>query len=149
MKIVNRNFNREFELIESYEAGIVLTGAEVKSIKAGALKLEAAHVKLVGDEPYLVNAEIAPYQFARRDEYDPKKSRKLLLRRDEIVRIKTKLHGASGLTLAPVACYNKGPYIKLEIALVRGRKDIEKRKIEKLKKVERRDKQEAKEYMKR
>lgn len=146
MKIVNRKFNREYEKIESYEVGIALTGAEVKSIREGRMKLDDAYVKLVGNEPYLVNAEIYPYKFAKADEQKPTRSRKLLLHKGELIRLKTKMHGARGLTMAPVSCYNKGRYIKLEIALVRGRRDLEKRKLDKQKKIRRQEQREAKEY---
>lgn len=148
MKIINRKFHREYREIEKYEAGMVLSGAEVKSIRAGGLRIDDAFVRIMGSEAYLINAEIPIYKFARNNEnYDSKRSRKLLLHKKELLKIKTKM-ASGGLTLAPVSCYNKGPLIKLEIALVKGRKDIEKRKLEKERDIKIREEREAKEYVK-
>jgi len=149
MKIINRKFSRDYQAIESFEAGIVLTGGEVKSIKEGRLKLEDSYVKFLDDGAYLVNAEIPSYRFASSQDYDPKRSRKLLLNKKEMTRLKTKLKSASGLTVVPVSCYNKGKLLKLEIALARGRKEIEKRKLEKKKEIEREGEKEVKEWIKR
>jgi SsrA-binding protein len=149
MNIVNRKFGRDFEASEEFEAGVVLTGAEVKSIRAGKLKLEDSYVKFIQGEPYLINAEIYPYQYAPADSQQSKRSRKILLRKDEILKINTKIRGASGLTMVPVSCYNKGSLIKLKIAVVRGRRDLEKRKREKGRDIARNERREAKEYTKR
>lgn len=148
MRIINRKFGREYEAFERFEAGIVLTGAEVKSIRGGAMRLDDAFVRIVQNEPILVNAEISAYKYADNKDYEPKRSRKLLLSKKEITRIMTKIRGSGRLTLAPVSCYNKGSLIKIEIALVRGRRDLEKRKLDKKKSIERREKKEAKEYIK-
>jgi len=148
MKIINHKFNREYKEIENIEVGIVLTGAEVKSIRRGRLKLDNSFVKIMEDgSAYLINAEIPIYEFARSQNYDPKRTRKLLLHKKELLRLRTKMT-AAGLTLAPKSCYNKGPLIKLEIALVKGRKNIEKRKLEKQRDIARSEKREAKEYIK-
>ena len=147
MKIINRKFHRDYREIEKYEAGIVLTGAEVKSIRAGGLRIDDAFVRIMGSEVYLINAEISIYQFARNNTYEAKRTRKLLLHKKELLKLKVKI-ASGGLTLAPVSCYNKGPHIKLEIALVRGRKDIEKRKVEKQRDIKIREEREAKEYVK-
>lgn len=148
MKIINRKFNREYREIEKYEAGISLIGSEVKSIRAGRIKLDDAFVRIMEDgSACLINAEIPVYEFARSQNYDPKRTRKLLLHKKELIRLKTKMTSA-GLTLAPKSCYNKGPLIKLEIALVKGRQDIEKRKLEKKRDIARNEKREAKEYLK-
>lgn len=148
MKIINRKFQREYEEVERLEAGIALSGAEVKSIRLERMKIDDAFVKIIGDEVFLINAEISPYEHASARGYDPKRSRKLLLHKKEITRLRTKLLGGGKLTIAPVSCYNKGPFIKLEIALAKGRKDLQKRKLEKNRDVERNEKREAKEYMK-
>ncbi len=147
MKIINRKFHREYREIEKYEAGIVLTGAEVKSIRAGGLRIDDAFVRIMGSELYLINADIPTYKFASNDTYESKRSRKLLLHKKELLKLKIKM-ASGGLTLAPVYCYNKGPHIKLEIALVKGRKDIEKGKIEKQRDIKIREMREAKEYIK-
>jgi len=147
MKIINRKFYRDYEEIETFEAGIVLSGAEVKSVRNGQIKIDGAYVKVLGSEIYLVNAQIPLYQFARSASYNPTRSRKLLLHKKEILRLRTKMNSA-GLTLAPKNCYNKGPLIKLEIALVRGRKELEKRKREKARDIKADQKREIKEYLK-
>lgn len=148
MKIVNRKFHRDYEELEKFEAGIVLTGGEVKSIRDGHMQLEAAFVKLMGSEMYLINANIPAYAFANSKDYDPKRTRKLLLHRKEILKIEIKLNQGGRLTMAPISCYNRGRHIKLEIALARPRKDIEKRKLEKKRDIETNQKREIKEYMK-
>lgn len=148
MKILNRKFHREYQELERYETGIILSGAEVKSIRSGRLKLDDAYVRILGSEAYLINAQIPLYEYARTPGYDPKRSRKLLLHKKELLRIKTKIASGSGLTLAPVSCYNKGSLIKVEIALVKGRKEIGKRKLEKKRDIEREQKREVKEYLK-
>lgn len=147
MKIINRKFHRNYREIEKYEAGIVLTGAEVKSIRSGGLRIDDAFVRIMGSEVYLINADIPIYKFARNDTYESKRTRKLLLHKKELLKLKVKM-SSGGLTLAPVSCYNKGPLIKLEIALVKGRKDIEKRKIEKKRDIKIREEREMKEYVK-
>lgn len=148
MKIYNKKFRREYQEIEKYETGIVLSGAEVKSARDGRMILDDAFVKIMGSEAYLINAQIPLYQYARIVDYDSKRSRKLLLHKKELLRLKTKIASGGGLTLAPVSCYNKGDLIKLEIALVKGRKDVEKRRLEKRRDIEREEKRELKEFMK-
>lgn len=148
MKIVNRKFHRDYEEMEKYEGGIVLSGAEVKSVREGRMKLEDSFVKIIGNEAYLINAEISIYQYARPDGYDARRTRKLLLHKKEIVRLKTKLSSGARLTLAPVSCYNKHGLIKIEIALAKGRKDVQKRKLEKGRDIKREEEREAKEYLK-
>ncbi len=147
MKIINKKFYRNYQEIESYEAGIVLTGDEVKSIRLGRIKLEDAYVKLIGKDFYLINCHILSYPFSQDKNYDPTRSRKLLLHKKEIIRIQTKMKGA-GLTIAPKSCYNKGKLIKLEIALVRGRKEREKRRLEKERDIKLSQEKEIKEHLK-
>jgi len=147
MKIINRKFHRNYQEIQSFEAGIALTGGEVKSIRAGRLRLDDAFVRILGNEAYLINAEIPIYEFARVANYDSKRSRRLLLHRKELTKVMSKMT-SSGLTLAPKSCYNKGPYIKLEVALAKGRKDLEKRKLKKGRDIALEEKREAKEYLK-
>jgi len=148
MKIINRKFNREYQMIESLETGISLIGAEVKSIKQGHMNLNDAFVKIMGSEAYLVNADIPVYQYARPQGYDSRRSRKLLLHKKELLRFKTKIQSGERLTLAPVNCYNKAGLIKLEIALVKGRRQIEKKKLDKERDIRRAQEREMKEYVK-
>jgi SsrA-binding protein len=148
MKIFNRTFEREYEKLETVEAGVVLTGPEAKATFLKQIRLDGSYVKLMRGEAFLINADIQKYKFAKQEEYDPKRSRKLLLHKKELLKLQTKT-AEKGLTLIPVSCYEIGPYIKIEIAIARGRKDLEKRKLEKNRDITRNEKKEAKEWMKR
>lgn len=148
MKVINRKFNRDYQTIEKIEAGIALIGAEVKSVRTGNIRLEDSFVKIIGSEVYLVNADIPVYQYARPQGYDSKRTRKLLLHKKEILRLKGKLTGGAKLTIAPVSCYNKGVNFKVEIALVKSRGEIGKKKLEKKRDIELQQKREVREYMK-
>jgi SsrA-binding protein len=128
MKIFNKKATFEYEILERLEAGVNLTGAEVKSIKGGHAQLTGAFVRIIGSEAYLVNAQIFPYIYARPEGYDPKRTRKLLLHKTELIRLKSKLDGAN-LTLIPLSWYTKGPLVKLEVGLARGKKEYEKREV--------------------
>lgn len=147
MKVYNRSFERNYEKMESFEVGISLTGAEAKSVFQGHIRLDDAFVRMLDGQAYLINGDITRYPFATQKGYDPKRSRKLLLHKKELLKLAIKT-AAKGLTLAPVSCYTKGPFIKLEIALVRGRRDIEKKNVEKKRDIVREQKREAKEWMK-
>lgn len=147
MKVFNKTYTRNYEEIESFEAGIALTGAEAKSLSQGRAKFEQAYVKLVDDQPWLLNAEIFRYKYAF-GTYNPIRRRKLLLHKKEILRLRMKLQSGGNLTIVPVSCYNKGRTFKLKVALVRGRKDTQKRKLEKGKKIKRDQEKMMKEYMK-
>lgn len=126
MKILNRRARRDYQLLEKYEAGMALTGPEVKSIRAGRLQLEQAFVKIRGGQVFLVNAHVAPYPFAEQNDYDPRRERKLLLSKKEILALEQKVKQKK-LTLVPLACYTRGQFIKLAIALGRGQKQYQKR----------------------
>lgn len=147
MRVVNRFFIRDYEAIDTFEVGIVLNGAEVKSIRQGNIRLEQAFGKIIGNEMYLVNAEISIYQFARPKEYNSTRQRKLLLHKKEIQKIEIKLKTGGRLTLIPMSCYTKGRHIKLSIALAKGRGEIAKKKRERVEDVKRNQKQEMKEYL--
>ena len=111
---------------EKLEAGIKLTGAEVKSVRQGAVSLSDSYVKIIGQEAFLINAFIGPYEFANNQGYDPKRSRKLLLHKKEILAILTKMKQAN-LTLVPVSLYTIRQLVKLEISLAKGKKKWDKR----------------------
>ncbi len=130
MKIVNRKAFFDYEITDRFEAGIHLVGAEVKSLRSGHAKLDGSYVKVIGSEIYLVGAQIFPYIYARPEGYDPARTRKLLLHKKEIVSLKGKLDGAN-LTLVPLSWYTKGPLVKLEVGLARGKKQYEKREAKK------------------
>jgi SsrA-binding protein len=118
----------DYELQDKFEAGLVLTGAEVKSIKTGHISLKGSFVTMHDSELYLTNANISPYPFAKTSRlYDPNRSRKLLVRKSEIKSLVGKLQ-VKGLTLVPLRVYTKKRLIKLEFALARGKKAYDKRK---------------------
>lgn len=123
----NRQALYDYEILEKYEAGLVLAGFEVKSIRTGHISLQGAYVVIRGDEAYLLNAAIPPYQPKNTPAgYEPTRSRKLLLHRTEIASL-VGLAKQKGLTLVPLRVYNKSGKIKLEFALARGKKEYDKR----------------------
>jgi len=136
MRIVNRRARYDYNLIEKFEAGIALTGAEVKSVKAGHIRLEEAFVRIANGEAWLMNAHIHPYQFADNRDYDPRRTRKLLLHKNELLKLAQQTL-KKGLTIVPVSCYTKGGKIKLGIALAKGKKKYEKREAKKRKDLKR------------
>lgn len=126
MKILNRKAHFDYEIGEKIEAGIKLTGGEVKSVRLGHVSLNDSFVKVIGNDAMLINCQINPYKFADNSEYDPKQSRKLLLHKKEIVSIQSRLN-QSNLTLVPTAMYLKRNLVKVELALARGKKQWDKR----------------------
>jgi SsrA-binding protein len=126
MKIFHKKVGFDYTILDRLEAGIQLTGAEVKSVIAGHVSLEGSFVRIIGNEAYLVNAQVFPYIYARPEGYDPKRTRKLLLHKREIVALMGKVQGAN-LTLVPISLYTKKNKIKLEVGLARGKKQFEKR----------------------
>lgn len=136
MRVVNRRASWDYQILEKFEAGMVLTGPEVKSMKNGHLKLEGAFVRIKDNEAWLYNAHIHPYPFARKQEYDPTRPRKLLLHKKELLKLQQRLSQKS-LTIVPISCYTKRNKIKLEIGLARGKKKYEKRETIKRRDIER------------
>ena len=130
MQIINKKATFDYEILERLETGVVLYGMEVKSIREGHASLDGAFVKIIDNEAFLINAQVYAYKFARPDGYDPKRTRKLLVHKKELLRFQTKLGGAN-LTVIPLSWYTKGPRIKLEIALAKGKKQFEKRESKK------------------
>jgi SsrA-binding protein len=129
----NRQAKREYEILKTYEAGMVLKGYEVKSVKNGQINLKGSYIviKKIEDTktlaPFLVKAHIPIYKPAgQRDEYDPYRDRQLLLNRDEISQLIGKSQEA-GLTLIPLKVYTKHNLLKLEIGVGRGKKKVDKR----------------------
>ena len=135
MKIIatNRRAKFDYELKEKFEAGLVLTGSEVKSIKAGHIDLKGSYISFRGQEAYLVKAHVSPYKQAMNlDSYDPESERKLLLHKSELNRI---IEDAKSqhLAIVPTAIGLSRGRIKLEIALARGKKLYDKREDKKRK----------------
>lgn len=126
MRIVNKQLNRNFNVIERIEAGVALLGSEVKAVRTNHASLDGAHVRILNGQAYLVNAKIFPYKFSRTDNYEEARSRKLLLHKKELTALKSRLDQGN-FTLVPVALYLKNNRIKLEVALVRGKAQHEKR----------------------
>ena len=127
----NRKARHEYEILERFEAGLVLKGPEVKSVRDGKIGFQDAFARVERGEAWLYALHISPYEQANRFNEDPLRPRKLLLRRDQI----RKLIGTveeKGLTLIPTELYFRGGYAKVTLALARGRKLYDKR--EKLKK---------------
>lgn len=117
----------DYEILETFEAGIVLAGHEVKSIRNGRAKLEGGHVVIRGGEAFLLGVSIAPYQPSNTPKgYEPEGTRKLLLSKKEIAELLAQSE-KKGLTLVPISMYNKGRNIKVKVAVVRGKKQFDKR----------------------
>ncbi len=125
----NRKARFDYEILDTFEAGLVLSGAEVKSIKNGRMNLTGSYLNFHDGELYLIGAFIAPYQPKNQPtDYDPSRSRKLLLRKKEIISLIGKIK-PKGLTLMPLKAYTKGRRIKLEFAVARGKKQYDKREV--------------------
>ena len=124
---VNKRASFDYALTDKYEAGLVLTGAEVKSIKTGHLSLKGSFVTFKGSELYLTNADIPFYKFAGLPTgYDSRRPRKLLVKKSEIKTLLGKVR-VKGLTLVPIRVYTKKRLIKLEFGVGRGKKEYDKR----------------------
>lgn len=141
MRVVNQRASYEYRFLEKFEAGIALTGPEVKSVKAGKMSLREGFVRVREGEAWLHNVYINPYSFADNRSYDPRRRRKLLLHKNELLKLEQQTR-EGGLTVVPVSCYTKGNKIKLEVALARGKKRYEKREAKKRKDLEREVEQE-------
>jgi len=126
---LNRDAKFNYEILETFEAGLVLTGQEVKSIKTGHISLKGSYVVIRGEEAYLLNATIPPYQSKNTPtSYEPARSRKLLLHKREIRSLIGKSK-TKGLTLAALRVYTKKGKIKLEFGVGKGRRRIDKREL--------------------
>ena len=123
----NRRAYYDYELLDRYEAGLVLTGTEIKSIRAGRADLRDAYARPQNGELWLVNAYIAPYDPASIYNHDPRRPRKLLLHRDEINKL-TSTVAEKGLTLIALRLYIKTHVAKVELALARGKRQYDKRR---------------------
>lgn len=125
--IRNKKATFDYEILERYEAGLVLFGYEVKAIRAGKASLQGAYVVVRGGEAYLVGASVAFYQEKNTPkEYEPDRPRKLLLKEKELKELE-KVDAQKGLTIVPIRLYNVGHTIKLEIGVGRGKKKADKR----------------------
>lgn len=141
MKVLNRKALRNYHILEHLEAGVVLSGAEVKSIRAGRLDLSESFVRTLNDEAYLINANIPKLVQTGAKTYDPLRSRKLLLHKVQIQTLIGKTSG-KGVTLVPVSIYEKNNRFKVDVGLAKSKKEFDKRKILKEKEHKRRVEQE-------
>ena len=141
----NRRARRDYRVEETYEAGIALTGSEVKSLRAGRVSLDEAYAKVENGEVWLHGMHIAPYEPSSYYGHDPERPRKLLLKRREIARLTGKVT-RTGYTLVPLSLYfNERGYAKVELALAKGRTKVDKRR----KIIEEEEERRAREAMKR
>jgi len=122
----NRRASHDYHLLENFEAGLALTGTEIKSIRDHKVSLQRAYVQARGDELWLQEANIAPYEHGNRDNHDPTRARKLLLHRREINKILDALQ-TKGMTMVPTRLYLKDGWAKVEVALAKGKKLFDKR----------------------
>lgn len=133
----NKRALYDYDILEKIEAGLVLTGGEVKSIRAGAVRLAGSYVIFHGDSAFVINLHISKYAMAGASmPHDPERSKKLLLKAKEIDRLRGKSQ-EQGLTIIPLSLYARGPRIKVEIAVARGKKKYDKREAIKKKDMKR------------
>jgi len=122
----NRKAYHDYHIEETHEAGLVLTGSEIKSIRAGRVNLRDSYAQIRDGELWLIGTHIAPYQQASRQNHEPRRDRKLLMQRRQINRLEAKVQ-AKGYTIVPLRLYLKNNLAKVEIALVRGKRLYDKR----------------------
>jgi SsrA-binding protein len=124
--IDNRRARYEYHVLESVEAGLVLTGTEVKAVRAGGASLTEAYARVRDGEAWLIGMHIPPYRQGSFSNAEPTRTRKLLLHKDEIVRLQSRV-GEKGLTIVPLRLYFKRGIVKIQLGLVRGKKLWDKR----------------------
>ena len=132
----NRKANFEYEILNRYEAGIVITGTEVKSIRDGKINIQESYGRIVNDEVWIINSQINEYKYGNINNHEPLRNRKLLLNKREIRKIKQQLQ-EKGLTLVPLKVYFKGSLVKVEIGIAKGKKLYDKRESIKKRDIER------------
>jgi SsrA-binding protein len=132
----NRKANFEYEILNRYEAGIVITGTEVKSIRDGKVNIQESYGRIVNDEVWIINSHINEYKYGNINNHEPLRNRKLLLNKREIRKIKQQLQ-EKGLTLVPLKVYFKGSLVKVEIGIAKGKKLYDKRESIKKRDIER------------
>ncbi len=132
----NRKARHEYQVLDQFETGIALTGPEVKSIRAGKVSFQDAFARIDGGELWLHSLHIAPYEQANRWNVDPLRTRKLLMRKDQIRKLVGKVE-EKGLTLIPLDLHFRNGYVKVELALARGKQLHDKRETLKKRTMER------------
>ena len=144
MEYKNRKV-RQYNITDEYISGVVLTGAEVKSIKSGRMKLDGSYARIKDGEVFLLGAIIPQYKYSNLKDYDQQRTRKLLLKRGEIISLQTKMQ-SSRLTLIPLSCYTSRGLVKIKLGLARGKKIYEKRSELRKKDIKREIERELKNY---
>ena len=139
----NQKAHFNYEILERFQAGIEVVGHEVKALREKLGTLDGSYITIRGGEAYIINMFIPPYQVNNTDEgYDPRRNRRLLLTKKEIHTLSEVEHQA-GLTIVPISVYNNKRWIKLEIAIVRGKKQFDKRETIKKRETDREIRREA------
>ena len=133
MRIINKKAKFNYNLLERFEAGVVLNGAEVKAVRRGGVDLSNSYAKIISGEVYLINTNIP---VTGKKDYTPTRARKLLLHKNQITSITGKIK-AKRLTLVPTKLYTKGNLVKAEIALARSKRKFEKKELIKKRDIER------------
>jgi SsrA-binding protein len=132
----NQKAHFDYEILSTISAGLELVGTEVKSVKNGQMSLAGSHVSVRGNEAFLLGADIQAYQPKNAPDFDPTRARKLILTKAEIAEL-LKAEGTKGLTIVPISVYNKGRFLKVDLAIARGKKKFDKRQALKKRDTER------------
>lgn len=143
LRLINKKAKRNYQILEELETGVVLKGVEVKALRIGKGSLNEAYVKIKNGEAWIINFVIPGYQKAQED-YDPSKSRKLLMHKSELLRLQKRQEGKN-LALVPLMAYFKKGRCKILVGLARGKKQYEKKEDKKRKDVKRELRREFKE----
>lgn len=135
----NRRAYHDYEIVQRIEAGIVLRGTEVKSLRQGRCSLQDAYAGFLNsqdDELYIINLHINPYDRGNRENHEPKRTRKLLVKKREAIKLKTAVQ-EKGMTIIPLSIYFSGPYVKVELGFARAKRKYDKREATKQKETDR------------
>lgn len=124
--VSNRRATHNYEILETFEAGIALQGTEIKSLRDNGGSLQEAYVKVLGTELWLINSSVAPYRYGSHHNHEEKRDRKLLMHKREIEKLRVATQ-EKGLTIIPLAFYLKNGRVKTKIAIAKGKKDYDKR----------------------
>ena len=136
MEVINRKANYDYEIIDTYEAGVVLTGTEIKSIRLGMNTLKDSYAIIKNNEIFLLNVHISSYEQGNRFNHDELRTRKLLLHKKEIIKLKEKID-KEGFTIIPLKLYFVKGKVKILLGLAKGKKNYDKREAIKKKDIER------------
>ena len=136
MEVINRKANYDYEIIDTYEAGVVLTGTEIKSIRLGRITLKDSDAIIKNNEIFLLNVHISSYEQGNRFNHDELRTRKLLLHKKEIIKLKEKID-KEGFTIIPLKLYFVKGKVKILLGLAKGKKNYDKREAIKKKDIER------------